>query len=137
MPETLPERIHRDMTEAFDGRIEREVSPEARHALGDFIETAVVEGILKGLDYEVYREYLKCRFEFIAARINERVAPGATVTWDDIVDAGEAEVGAKNRECFFLLRLPGGLEGPDAAESTRKAAAAVCTGFSRSRITHP
>lgn len=133
MPESLQDQIDREMTEAFDRRNARTMSEEAREALRQFIDHAVVGGI--GNDatlFSRYRKYLICRLEHVANGINRKVAAGETVTFDDILEVGLAEVGHPREDCARLIEpAPGG----QAEELGREAR--ICGKFSRESIVRP
>lgn len=98
------DKIYRDMTGAFSAHVERDLTPRAEKGLRDFIREGVIEGVdrVPG-SYEVYREYLKCRFKHIAWLVNGSVAHGRKVRWRELIDIGQAEVLLDRLDCSSLF----------------------------------
>lgn len=91
MPIVTDDEIYDELTAAFKGRCTRQLTQPAGEAgLREFIRVSVILG--HHLDpnlYHLCREYLKCRFESIAAALN--LGTGG-VTWTQIKNTGSAEV---------------------------------------------
>lgn len=95
--------IHEDMTRALKGKLGRDLTSRAEKGLHDFIEEAVIKGVVKSpASYAVFKEYLKCRFEHIAMEVDRRGARGK-VQWKELIDAGQAEVRRERQICDDLI----------------------------------
>lgn len=100
------DEIYRDMTAALKGKLVCPFTPRAEQGLRDFIREAVIHGVDNLPErYEVFREYLKCRFEHIGRALDEAAEPTKKVKWREIVDAGPAEVPKQRKDCDLLIKV--------------------------------
>jgi hypothetical protein len=114
------EVIYAEMTAAFTTKCNRELSPDAKVGLRDFIELAVIRGNDKDPElYPLYRLYLRCRFETIAETLNRETG---MVIWSEFHQVASDEVADLNNEkCKALIgKLGGGTGSPLGLDRKRR-----------------